>query len=341
MRLSRRAFLRLAMLSGIGASLAYGEQASRPVGLVTFYRWYAAGQRRRLLDPPATVALQQVPSYGGDLLARLRDGWQLGRLPEVAGKRVLVKPNLVDQVEGRAIHTHPQLVGALVDLLREMGAASIVVGDGPAFRRDGLAVAAESGLMAELTARDVPFVDLNYDDPAPVPVSSGWFRSDTVLWLPASLRTADLVISVPKLKTHHWATVSLAMKNLFGVVPGIRYGWPKNILHINGIHASILALLPLMPPTLGIVDGIVGMEGDGPLYGTPVQHGVLAFSADLVALDFTCTRLIGLDPARVPYLRAAVWSGLGQGDKIILTGTPFARLQRRYEPPPVLETLTG
>ncbi|MCZ7572265.1 MAG: DUF362 domain-containing protein [Ardenticatenaceae bacterium] len=341
MRLSRRALLRLAMLGSIGASLAYGEQATRPVGLIAFYRWYLAGQRRRLFDPPATVALQRVPSYDGDLVAPLRAGWRAGGLPAVAGKRVLIKPNLVDQVEARPIHTNPRLVGALVDLLREMGAAAIAVGDGPAFRRDGLAVAAEAGLRAELAARDVPFVDLNYDDPAPVPVSSGWFRSDSVLWLPASVRTADLVISVPKLKTHHWATVSLSMKNLFGVVPGVRYGWPKNILHINGIHASILALLPLMPPTVGIVDGIVGMEGDGPLYGTPVSHGVLAFGADLVALDFACTRLIGLDPDRVPYLKAAAWSGLGQGDKVIFAGAPFTGLRRRYAPPPVMEMLTG
>jgi uncharacterized protein (DUF362 family) len=340
MKISRRTLFRIAALTGIGAGAAFSEWQTQPVGIINYLQMLAAGQRTRM-GPAATVVLQQVPSYEGDLAAPLRQGWQQAGFPEVAGKRVLIKPNLVDRVESRPIMTHPKLVGALIDVLREMGVGQITVGDGPAFRRDGMAVADESGLSEVLAARGLEFTDLNYDDPAPVPVTSEWFRTAKELWLPAAVRNAELVISLPKLKTHHWSTVSMSMKNLFGVIPGARYGWPKNILHINGLDASILALLPLMPRVVGIVDGIVGMQGDGPLYGTAVPHGVLAFGTDLVALDFTCTRLTGLDPNNVKHLRFAAWSGLGQGDKINIVGTPLDMLKRKYEAPPVQEAISG
>ena len=88
------------------------------------------------------------------------------------------------------------------------------------------------------------------------------------LSLPQSLRRADLIVSLPKMKTHHWAGVTLSMKNLFGVMPGVCYGWPKNVLHHAGIRQSILDINAAVRPHLAIVDGIIGMEGDGPIMGT-------------------------------------------------------------------------
>ncbi len=84
-----------------------------------------------------------------------------------------------------------------------------------------------------------------------------------------------MVISLPKLKTHHWAVATLSLKNLFGTLPGICYGWPKNELHWRGIDNSIVDIALTRTPDLAIVDGIVGMEGDGPLNGTPKPMGVL------------------------------------------------------------------
>ena len=78
-----------------------------------------------------------------------------------------------------------------------------------------------------------------------------------------------MLISLPKLKTHHWAGATLSLKNLFGTLPGICYGWPKNELHWRGIPNSIVDIALTRTPDLAIVDGIVGMEGDGPLNGTP------------------------------------------------------------------------
>jgi uncharacterized protein (DUF362 family) len=95
------------------------------------------------------------------------------------------------------------------------------------------------------------------------------------------------------------------MKNLFGVMPGICYGWPKNVLHHQGIGQSILDINAAMAPHLAIVDGIVGMEGDGPIMGTPRLLGALIVGTNLPAVDATAARLMGIDPARIPYLAVA------------------------------------
>ena len=123
--------------------------------------------------------------------------------------------------------------------------------------------------------------------------------------LPATLRRADLIVSLPKLKTHHWVGVTLSLKNFFGVMPGIVYGWPKNVLHHAGIGRSILDITAAVRPHLAIVDGIVGMEGDGPIMGTPRRPGVLVMGTNLPAVDATCARLMQIDPWRVGYLAAA------------------------------------
>jgi uncharacterized protein (DUF362 family) len=116
---------------------------------------------------------------------------------------------------------------------------------------------------------------------------------------------ADLVVSMPKLKTHHWGGVTLSMKNMFGTVPGRIYGWPKNVLHWAGLEESILDVAAAVRPRLAIVDGIVGMQGDGPIKGSAVDVGVILAGTDPVAVDSTAARLMGIDPARVGYLEQA------------------------------------
>ena len=110
---------------------------------------------------------------------------------------------------------------------------------------------------------------------------------------------------MPKLKTHHWAGMTLSMKNLFGIVPGVKYGWPKNFLHWHGINESIVDINSTIRSHFAIVDGIVGMEGNGPIQGTPKPVGVLVFGDDPVAVDATCARVRGLNPEKIDYLRNA------------------------------------
>lgn len=335
-RFSRRTFLRLAALGGIGAGLAVIQRITAPFGPLNYYRWLLRGQAQRWVGAPAIVALGQcAPLYDAAEIARtLRECWRLADMPTVRGKRILIKPNLVDVVENHPATTAPEVVGALVDMLAELGAAEIIVGDGPAFRRDAVAVAEECGLAAILAARGVRFVDLNYDDLEPAPVRDGWLRRAPVLWLPRTARQADLIVSAPKLKTHHWAGVSLSLKNLLGVIPGARYGWPKNAIHIGGISATILSLYQMLPPVVAVVDGIVGIEGDGPLFGEPVAHGLLAVGRDAVAVDVVCAQLMGFEIKEIEHLALAAWAGTGQATRIEARGVPPASLQRRYQRPP-------
>lgn len=332
-RLSRRAFLRGAALTVAGASLAVAERQARPMGLGNLLRWIARDKTAHLFAPPAVVGLAHCPAYA-DALDALREAWRAAEMPSVAGKRVLVKPNLIDFVEGHPVTTAAEMVAAAVDLLAELGAGEIAVGDGSGFRREAGPVVEASGIARVLARRKLSFVDLNYDDPRPVPARDGWFRGERQLWLPRHVREADLIVSLPKLKTHHWAGVTLSLKNLFGLIPGARYGWPKNVLHMNGIAPSVLGIYRSVPPVVAVVDGIVGMEGDGPLFGSAVPHGLVAVGADPAAVDATCARLMGFALAEIDHLNLAAATGIGQPERVEVRGASEGELLRRYQRPP-------
>ena len=222
----------------------------------------------------------------------------------VAGKRVLLKPNFVEYEPGAAINTNPSVIVGAAIAMRRAGAAEVVVGEGPGHQRDIEYLLTATGLSDHLREHRIRFVDLNTDDVVWRELASN-FSGIGRMALPASVLNADLVVSMPKLKTHHWAGMTCSMKNFFGVVPGAVYGWPKNLLHTHGIHGPIVDLVATVRPGLTIVDGIVGMEGDGPIMGVPRGFGVLAMSRDLVAADATCARILGFDAAKLPYLKTA------------------------------------
>ena len=185
--INRRNFLRLAALTVIGLGAVIIHRRTSPVGFVNYFRWMARGIRQRLFGTSSVVALGECPTYDTNLLACLRSLWQHAEMPNVRGKRVLVKPNLVDYIDDHPATTAPQVVGAIIDLLLELGADKVVVGDGPAFRREAQPVV-EASALAPLAARNLQFVDLNYDDPRPVMVREGWLRRSPVFWLPRHVR---------------------------------------------------------------------------------------------------------------------------------------------------------
>jgi uncharacterized protein (DUF362 family) len=335
--MSRRTFLRLGLLSAIGAGLVYYQRLTQPIGAVTFTRWMLRGRFKQLAGKKAIVALGECPSYQSNLENELSTLWKMAEMPDVRGLKVFIKPNLVDVVEQYPSTTAPEVIAGLIDLLKDYGVGSVTVGDGPAFRRDAISISRYTGLDDLLKQRGVPFVDLNYDDPQPVPVKDDWISRSNVLWLPRHVLDAELIISVPKMKTHHWAGVSLSLKNLLGLFPGARYGWPKNTIHFNGITASILGLHQILPPVMAVVDGIIGMEGDGPLFGTPVQHGLLAVGKDAVAVDVICADLMGFDLHEVDYLSMAAWAGIGNATRIETRGVPSEDMKQYYERPPKIK----
>ncbi|MEA2557403.1 MAG: hypothetical protein QOG88_941 [Actinomycetota bacterium] len=264
--------------------------------------------------PPgeARVAVLRHTSYDVGLESVVAQGLAaIGA--DVSGAHVLLKPNFVEFDALSAINTEPRLVAAAALAFRRMGAASVTVGEGPGHRRDTQFVMGSSGLSDVLATIDVPFVDLNTDAVRPTRLRSS-YTDLRELWLPDAVAKADIVVSMPKMKTHHWAGVTLSLKNCFGCVPGRVYGWPKNALHWAGLERSILDVAGAVRPDYAIVDGIVGMEGNGPISGTPISAGLLVFGDDPVATDVTAATLMGFDPEKIDYLREA-GRFLGQGDR--------------------------
>jgi uncharacterized protein (DUF362 family) len=290
MTISRRRFLQ-ALLGGAGLTAA------------GFY----LGRRFFLPAWEESVFIVQARSYQDDLAVKLLSGFrELGVNPaEIKGKRILLKPNLVEtSLRAHHINTHPLVVRGAVEAFYHLGAAKVIVAEGPGHNHDTLQVLEESGLAEVLWDDKIPFVDLNQDNTF-TRINCGRFSRLQSLTFPAIMQQVDWIVSLAKLKTHHWAGVTLSLKNLFGVMPGIVYGWPKNVLHHAGIQPCILDIACTLKPHFAIVDGIVGMEGDGPIMGTPKEAGVLVLGRNLTAVDATCTRIMGLDPFRVTYLVTA------------------------------------
>ncbi len=284
----------------------------------------------------AQTFLARAPSYTSDIRSIITVGLQeLGvSSAEIKGKRILLKPNLVETHEGSShINTHPLVVRGAVEAFFSLGASRVFVGEGPGHRRDTLDVLEISGLGDVLYEDHIPFLNLNYEDGVSLPNQGGNTNLAT-LTFPKIFQSIDWIVSLAKMKTHHWAGATLSMKNLFGVMPGIYYGWPKNVLHRAGIPDSILDITATLKPHFAIVDGIVGMEGDGPIMGTPKQAGVLVMGRNLPAVDATCCRVMGIDPHKITYLQKADnWLGPideayieQRGERILTVRTPFALL---------------
>jgi uncharacterized protein (DUF362 family) len=257
------------------------------------------------------------------------------------GARVLLKPNFVEYDKHSVINTDPRLVAGAAEAIRGLGAAEVTVGEGPGHRRDTGYVMRSSGLLDALADAGVGFVDLNTAAAKPSRLRSAYTPLGDV-WLPDAVTEADIVVSMPKMKTHHWAGVTLSLKNCFGCLPGRVYGWPKNALHWVGIDNAILDVAGAVRPTYAIVDGIVAMEGNGPIQGTPINAGVLVFGDDPVATDSVTARMMGFDPAEIPYLReAARFLGQGELDRIVQRGEDPAAYARSFVPAPGTEAFSS
>jgi uncharacterized protein (DUF362 family) len=253
--------------------------------------------------PPSRVAIRRAASYRADLTALLDETLGAFGLP-VQGRAVLLKPNFVEPDPQGVINTHPAVVAAARECFLRLGAKTVIVAEGPGHERDTEGIVETNGLRHYLGPLADKFVDLNVDDVRLVRTGT---RASQVkeLYLPRTVLEADFVVSMPKLKTHHWAGVTLSLKNMFGIVPGSCYGWPKNALHWAGLTRSILDINSTVRPDFAIVDGIVGMEGNGPLQGVAKPCGLLVAGDDPVAVDATCARIMGLVPERIDYLAHA------------------------------------
>jgi uncharacterized protein (DUF362 family) len=254
-------------------------------------------------QPPVPVSVVHAGSYGQHLYDVVRRIVSEHRL-DVRGKRVVLKPNLVEFDASAPINTHPLMVHAALEAFRSLGAVDVRIAEGPGHRRGTLDLAEAAGYFDTVPEFEDLFTDLNVDETRLVRLLNPKSRLEA-LYLPRTVLDAGLLVSMPKMKTHHWVAATLGMKNLFGVVPGGVYGWPKNVLHWAGIPESIADLHSLFPRAFTIVDGITGMEGNGPVQGRPKQAGVIVAGSDPIAVDATCCRIMAIDPRQVRYLALA------------------------------------
>lgn len=317
--LDRRQFL----IGSAAASLApmLGSCSASPA-------WDKAAYRKK---DSSQVAILSAKSYEASLKDILVSGIKLFRL-NVKDKVIAIKPNLVEFDPAGVINTHPAVIAAAMEAFRSLGAREVVVAEGPGHRRDNEYLLTASGLFDTLKDHKAQYIDLNYDSTRVLRLRSH-FTNLGQLYFPETIGRADLLVSMPKLKTHHWAGVTLSMKNMFGLIPSAIYGWPKNILHWAGINESILDINSSLPiPQFAIVDGIVGMEGNGPIQGNPKHCGVLIFGEDFAAVDATAARIMKIDPKKIDYLKAAgQFLGNIEEEKILQLAEPLNRFQQDFE----------
>jgi len=212
------------------------------------------------------------------------------------GGRILLKPNLLSaRTPEEAVDTHPEFVRAVGEIVRDAGGVP-VIGDSPGsfftvksidevYERSGMKkMADEEGF--ELTRFDKMFYVKGY------PIAR-------------AARDFDLVISLPKLKSHTLTMLTGAVKNTYGFVPGLgKVEFHKKAPHINEFSKIIADVFSFTKPGLSIMDGIVGMDSDGPAAGRVRGFGLVLASADAVSIDAVVSHLTGL-----PYERNAILRG--------------------------------
>jgi uncharacterized protein (DUF362 family) len=288
---------------------------------------------KRVRRSKAAVFIAKNQRYDGSLVRTIRDGLLATGLDPVAlaGRSVLLKPNLVEPTrECPHMTTHPAMILAAAEVFRTWDAI-VTVGEGPGHVRDTDFALVESGVAEALALEKLPFADLNYEEVAFVK-NAGRASLLKGFYFPRQVVEADLVVSLPKMKTHHWVGVTAGMKNMYGTIPGIKYGWPKNVLHHNGIPQTVFDINASVPKTIAIVDAIECMEGDGPIMGSPKHMGLVVVGTTMTAVDATVCRLMRINPEQISYLQLAA-DKLGPIDdrRIIQRGEPWQPLAQTFE----------
>lgn len=240
------------------------------------------------------------------------------------GARVVLKPNLcTDRAEMIACaNTSNELLDCVCSILKER-TDNIVIGESDGTRYKTEAAFENNGVYAICSKYGIKAVNFSRDETlaVPHPLLKGWTFSKTFL-------EADVFITLPKLKTHATTVFTGALKNQWGCIP--RYD--RILLHKH-LDTLIVAVNKIKKPQITIMDGIIGMEGRGPINGTPVELGILLGGTDPVAVDATAMRIIGLEPYSSKHVALAEKAGLGHvSEKAIEIVGDFASHYRKFTP---------
>lgn len=274
-----------------------------------------------------TVALQLCDEYNfDDVYAAIKRMFELVPPPDVTGKTVLLKPNILSPKKPEAaVCTHPVVVGASVKAFVELGAKRVIVGESPA-TANPTSAAKSTGMYDQILKNGGEWVE--FSGQYIVQCEEG--KIVKVLDFAEAFTQADVVVSLSKLKSHQFMSYTGAMKNLFGLVVGLKKAQTHYRFSNKADFAAFLTDLNIAANAqYAIMDAIVGMEGPGgPGNGDPVKLGFLAASDNILALDWTCASLVGYDPYQVANLKDAMerrrW--LNSPDEISTAGASLAEI---------------
>jgi uncharacterized protein (DUF362 family) len=269
-----------------------------------------------------TVSLLQASSYElADLAIAIESLLEpLGGISSIvkAGNRVLLKPNLLTGSRPtKECTTRPEIIYCVAKMVQAAGGKPFL-GDSPAFGT-ALGVAKANGLLAIAEELNIPIVEFHgqrYE-------AEGDFKH---LRLSKEAMNADVVINLPKVKSHVQLTITMGVKNLFGCVPGKMKAWwhLEAGKDVNKFARMLVATAEAIAPSLTIMDGIIGHEGNGPGQGEPRYLGMLAASKDVFALDRVVVEILGVDPDQVPTIKVGKYRSL---DQIAIAGETIKKLQ--------------
>ena len=252
----------------------------------------------------SSVAINRCENYEQEKVdLAVEEACLAANMPPVAGKRVLLKPNVLsDAKEDRCITTNTAVVRAVIHLLKKQGAKEILMGDSPGLQ--GLAfVPRACGLDKVCKDEEIQWVDFTQNPKTKtVPYTRG-----KSLPFAGILDEVDLLFSLPKLKTHQLMYSTGAIKNLFGLVPGLHKSPCHVLFPTRELFASLMVgILSLTKPSFSIMDGIIGMEGPGPANGKPRHMGLILASRDALSLDYAQAVVMGYDPLSIPIIAEAL-----------------------------------
>jgi len=244
-----------------------------------------------------------------------------------SGDTVIIKPNIVvAQPPETASDTDPRVCKVIADMVKELGAKPII---GEA---SSIGVVTEEAIQkagyGKLREAGYQVVDFTKAETVKVPIPRGKKMKEVVL--PKMVLDADVLIDVPKMKTHDQTEVTLSLKNMKGI---LQDKGKRSLHHTYGIFDGVADICTVVKPALSVVDGIIAMEGLGPMAGDVVEMGLIIAGKDIVAVDAVTAKIMGFEASEHGCIAAAEAQGIGVGDldKIEVVGEAIASVERRFK----------
>ncbi|MGB7574147.1 MAG: DUF362 domain-containing protein [Thermodesulfobacteriota bacterium] len=283
-----------------------------------------------------------IVSKGKNPYVTTKRGLEKFPLPDLKGREVLIKPNAARLASpGDGVTTHPQVVAATIDQLRERGVRRIAIGESCIFGVNPGEAFQVTGIKEISEEKKVELLDLDHGEPMEIAIPGG--KVIKKIKVPAVLKEFDFIISIPVMKTHMHTQVTLSIKNMKGLL------WRKEKARFHQLRydkkitkgdkeldIAISEMASVLFPQLSIIDGTVGMEGMGPAYGRVKKMEMILVGNNALSTDAVAARLMGLSPEVIPHLRLTAERGLGEIDlqKISVDPKNYSKWVVPFEPPP-------